>query len=49
MVTELRLKDVVLGLPWLRRVNPRINWAEGMMKVKPQSDDAGIVSNFMRR
>ena len=34
LVTELGLKDVVLGLPWLRSMNPAIDWAEGTMKVE---------------
>jgi len=27
------MKDVVLGLLWLRSMNPAINWAEGMIKL----------------
>ena len=33
LITELGPEDVVLGLPWLRTVNPKINWANGKMKV----------------
>ena len=33
LITELGLKNIMLGLPWLRSVNPAINWAEGTMKV----------------
>ena len=28
-VTKLGDQKVILGLPWLRRINPRINWATG--------------------
>jgi len=31
LVTELGPKDIVLGLPWLRSMNPKIDWAEGQM------------------
>jgi hypothetical protein len=25
--------DVILGLPWLKRLNPNVNWKEGMMEL----------------
>jgi predicted aspartyl protease len=34
LVTDLGPEDVVLGLPWLRSVNPEIDWAEGTMKME---------------
>jgi hypothetical protein len=34
LVTDLGPKDVVLGLPWLRSVNPNIDWAGGMVRVE---------------
>ena len=34
LVMELGLEDMVLGLPWLRSSNPKIDWAEGMMEVE---------------
>ena len=49
LMTELGSEDVILGLPWLRRVNPKIDWAEGMMEMKPHSGDAGKVSNCLGR
>jgi hypothetical protein len=36
LVTELGPEDVVLGLPWLRSMNPAIDWAEGTMRVDTQ-------------
>ena len=38
LITDLGPEDVVLGLPWLRSVNPEIDWAEGTMTV----DSEGI-------
>ena len=31
LVTELGPEKVILGLPWLREVNPSIDWAEGVL------------------
>src|SRR6267154_3458104 len=39
LVTELGLEDVVLGLPWLRSMNPKINWGAGEMKVDSSSEE----------
>lgn len=33
LVTNLGPEDVVLGLPWLRSVNPNIDWTKGTMKM----------------
>ena len=33
LVTDLGPEDVVLGLPWLRSINPKIDWAGGTMRV----------------
>jgi hypothetical protein len=35
-VTDLGPEDLVLGLPWLRSINPDIDWSEGTMKVPSQ-------------
>jgi len=34
LVTDLGPESVVLGLPWLRSVNPEVDWAEGKMKIE---------------
>jgi len=39
LVTELGPEDVVLGLPWLRAVNPEIDWTKGTMKIDPKTKD----------
>jgi len=39
LVTNLGLEDVILRLPWLRSVNPEIDWAEGTMKVDGRAED----------
>jgi hypothetical protein len=41
LVTELGPEDVVLGLPWLRSMNPEIDWAEGKMKVDTGKREEG--------
>lgn len=33
-VTDLGEDDVILGLPWLRKHNPEIDWAKGRMFLK---------------
>ena len=33
MVTNLGPEEVVLGLPWLRKVNPEIDWKQGMLSL----------------
>ena len=37
LVTDLGPEDVVLGLPWLRRINPEIDWAKGSLKLVTNS------------
>ena len=34
MVTDLGPEDVVLGLPWLRKVNPEIDWGGGTLSMR---------------
>jgi hypothetical protein len=31
LITNLGPEDVILGLPWLRHINPAINWSSGEM------------------
>jgi hypothetical protein len=33
LVTDLGPKDIILGLPWLKKVNPTINWDSGEMEI----------------
>jgi len=33
LVTDLGPENVVLGLPWLRKVNPNVDWTGGTMKI----------------
>ena len=59
LITDLGSEDVILGLPWLRHVNPRIDWSSGEMKLPseerlPEEDEAPpsvfrINSNRMQR
>jgi hypothetical protein len=34
LVTTLGGEDIILGLPWLRQVNPTINWKEDLITIK---------------
>jgi hypothetical protein len=36
MVTDLGPEDVVLGLPWLRKVNPEIDWGGGTLSMRSE-------------
>lgn len=44
LVTDLGPENMILGLPWLREVNPQIDWKEGVLDVeaaqRPQRVDA---------
>ena len=33
LVTNLGPEDIILGLPWLRHVNPAIDWSSGEMTI----------------
>lgn len=37
LVADLGGEDVILGLPWLRQVNPLIDWTTGMVRIKPRA------------
>ena len=34
LVTNLGGEDVILGLPWLRKTNPQVDWEKGRLSVK---------------
>lgn len=36
LATNLGGENVILGLPWLRKVNPHIDWQQGHIRVPPQ-------------
>ena len=33
LATALGKQSVILGLPWLRRFNPKINWSQGTLEI----------------
>ena len=35
LVTNIGSEDVILGLPWLRKVNPNIDWSIGRLQYRP--------------
>ena len=39
LVTDLGPEDVILGLPWLKRVNPLIDWTTGEMEIPSGSEN----------
>ena len=39
LVTDLGPEDVVLGLPWLRTVNPKIDWVGGEMEINSTTEE----------
>ena len=34
LVTDLGGEDIILGLPWLRKTNPQVDWEKGRLSVK---------------
>lgn len=39
LVTNLGKEDLILGLPWLRRINPQVDWSKGLLAVtEPQAE-----------
>jgi hypothetical protein len=40
LITDLGPKDIILGLPWLRRINPEVDWDTGTMELpdSPEPD-----------
>ncbi|ESK81897.1 pro-pol protein [Moniliophthora roreri MCA 2997] len=39
LVTDLGPEEVILGLPWLRKVNPDIDWRAGLMNIKVEEEE----------
>jgi len=54
LVMELGPKDVVLGLLWLRSVNPEIDWTKGIIKLnlepkgRQQANAEQVVANWVQ-
>ena len=42
LITDIGPEEVILGLPWLRRVNPDIDWASGKMVIGEAEKEFGI-------
>ena len=36
LATNLGGEDTILGLPWLRKVNPHIDWQRGRIRIPPR-------------
>lgn len=39
LITDLGPEDVILGLPWLKRVNPTIDWENGEIEIPSDQED----------
>ena len=44
LVTDLGPEDLILGLPWLKRVNPQIEWDTGTMEIPSGSEPSNAPS-----
>ena len=33
LITNLGQEDVILGLPWLRKLNPEVDWTKGLLSI----------------
>lgn len=44
LVTELGEEDLILGLPWLRKVNPHIDWIKETLSTTPETIHATATS-----
>jgi hypothetical protein len=38
LVTDLGPEELVLGLPWLQKVNPEIDWSSGTLNIRVDSE-----------
>jgi len=36
LITDIGGEDLILGLPWLRRLNPTIDWSKGLLSLRPK-------------
>ena len=36
LVTDLGPEDLILGLPWLRAVNPKVDWEDGTVELEAE-------------
>ena len=43
LITNLGSEDIILGLPWLRKVNPNIDWKEGRLSMESQKVPQKVV------
>ena len=41
LVTDLGQEDVILGLPWLRRENPEVDWEKGRLSLPEEREEIG--------
>ena len=39
LVTDIGSESVILGLPWLKRLNPRIDWKRGKLHIPEEQEE----------
>jgi hypothetical protein len=44
LITDLSPEDIILGLPWLRQINPKVDWDTGTMEL-PDSPEPDPLPN----
>ena len=42
LITDLGPENVILGLPWLKRINPKIDWVMGELELPSGSDNDAL-------
>src|SRR5882757_5311019 len=46
LVTTLGREDIILGLPWLRTINPQIDWSQDLITVEDDPNTATQLRNL---
>ena len=49
LITDLGGESVILGLPWLRKLNPEIDWSKGLLSIRTRSVTIEEVPDFEGR
>ena len=49
LVTDLGPEDLILGLPWLRAVNPKVDWEDGTVELEAERRPHRVEANRKTR
>jgi hypothetical protein len=47
LITDLGSEDIILGLPWLCQINPKVNWDTGTMELPDSSEPDLLPDNSL--